>query len=209
MQPYTPYATHQGPFQTQYQHTLDRLMDNSGPMVNFEAPAVKTSHINHAWTHPNPYVYQIGNHLYHKDEIPKHLKYNYQRRDKEVLDNLKNRLLRQKCMDPTPSLNRQLVQRPPSVPARLGVLPTSRADGSVMAMEPAHVPLCEGDVGGLAGGYGAPVGYAGYGGHVGPAYAQHPGLQAHAGFAPQQLTAPLGVPAPQYGGATVMMQQYA
>eukprot|EP01005_Ploeotia_sp_CARIB1_P001785 NODE_693_length_668_cov_325.946396_g684_i0.p1 GENE.NODE_693_length_668_cov_325.946396_g684_i0~~NODE_693_length_668_cov_325.946396_g684_i0.p1 ORF type:complete len:132 (-),score=40.88 NODE_693_length_668_cov_325.946396_g684_i0:217-612(-) len=39
---------------------------------------------------PNPYIRKIGNHLYHKDEIPKHIRYNDQRRDKEVLDNLRN-----------------------------------------------------------------------------------------------------------------------
>mmetsp|Transcript_124984 Transcript_124984/g.176378 ORF Transcript_124984/g.176378 Transcript_124984/m.176378 type:complete len:128 (+) Transcript_124984:50-433(+) len=39
---------------------------------------------------PNPYIRKVGNHLYHKDEIPRHLRHNDQRRDKEVLDNFRN-----------------------------------------------------------------------------------------------------------------------
>lgn len=38
---------------------------------------------------PNPYVRKIGNRFFHKDQIPTGLRYNDQRRDREVLDNLR------------------------------------------------------------------------------------------------------------------------
>lgn len=38
---------------------------------------------------PNPFVRKIGNRFFHKDQIPRALKFNDQRRDREVLDNLR------------------------------------------------------------------------------------------------------------------------
>eukprot|EP00999_Lentomonas_sp_LEN2_P000853 NODE_1852_length_714_cov_29.432709_g1802_i0.p1 GENE.NODE_1852_length_714_cov_29.432709_g1802_i0~~NODE_1852_length_714_cov_29.432709_g1802_i0.p1 ORF type:complete len:190 (+),score=49.81 NODE_1852_length_714_cov_29.432709_g1802_i0:73-642(+) len=40
----------------------------------------------------NPYVHKIGNGLFHKDEIPFNLRFNDQRRDKEVMDNFRNQM---------------------------------------------------------------------------------------------------------------------
>eukprot|EP00996_Jenningsia_fusiforme_P003693 NODE_4490_length_800_cov_361.147803_g4152_i0.p1 GENE.NODE_4490_length_800_cov_361.147803_g4152_i0~~NODE_4490_length_800_cov_361.147803_g4152_i0.p1 ORF type:complete len:211 (-),score=23.89 NODE_4490_length_800_cov_361.147803_g4152_i0:95-727(-) len=89
----------------------------STPEVHLDSYPV-TQAVNPLWTHPNPYVVQIGNHLFHKDEIPKGLRHTDQRRDKEVLDNLKNRYLRQKYGDWTTARGRQITYAPPETPFR-------------------------------------------------------------------------------------------
>lgn len=78
-----------------------------------ESTGYYCENVNSAWTHPNPYVEQVGNHLFHKDELPSNLKFNDQRRDKEVIDDLRNRGLRYYLGDKTPSFARHAVQRPP------------------------------------------------------------------------------------------------
>jgi hypothetical protein len=69
--------------------------------------------INSLWTHPNPFVLQIGNHLFHKDRVPSTLRWNDQKRDKEALDNIRNWALRQSTGDYTAAYSRQAVPPQP------------------------------------------------------------------------------------------------
>jgi len=69
--------------------------------------------INSLWTHPNPFVLQVGNHLFHKDRVPSNLRFNDQKRDKEALDNIRNRFLRERTGDNTPAYSRQAVPPQP------------------------------------------------------------------------------------------------
>uniref|UniRef100_A0A6U7T8N5 Uncharacterized protein n=1 Tax=Eutreptiella gymnastica TaxID=73025 RepID=A0A6U7T8N5_9EUGL len=67
---------------------------------------------NSLWSHTNPYVVQIGHNLYHKDEVPEHLQWEDQKRDKEVLDNLQERALRARTHKLSPALSRQILRCP-------------------------------------------------------------------------------------------------
>lgn len=99
--------------------------------------------VNSAWTHPNPFVTQVGNHIFHKDRVPHGLRFNDQKRDKEALDNVRNRALRNVTADYTPAYTAQAVPPPPPgayVPYGLTHFTNPTLDTVAYAYAPKSVP---------------------------------------------------------------------